>query len=403
MRSLLSMVFNLYSHQEEALGKLKPGAILYGDVGSGKTFTSLVYYIRNFTERKLYVITTAKKRDSGDWEYEAGIVGVDNITVDSWNNIDKYKDVTNAFFIFDEQRVVGYGKWSKTFIRIAKVNKWILLSGTPGDTWSDYIPVFIANGYYRNKTDFTNQHIEFDRFAKYPKIKAYHNVPKLIKQRQEVLVHMPVKRHTTRVRKFVDTAYNKDQYNDIMANRWNVYTDTPIETASELTQVLRRLVATHHDRAWHAKWIMDINPRVIVFYNYNYELDILINIAKQTGKPFAQWNGKAHEDIPETDEWIYLVQYTAGAEGWNCTTTNVILFYSLNYSYRMMEQAEGRIDRLNTKYTELEYFYLTSKSKIDMAVRKAIETKKRFNETAWAKGVNPHFREPIPKSGHRRY
>lgn len=381
------MAFNLYPHQEEALGRLHPGAILFGDVGSGKTFTSLVYYQRNYPDRDLYIITTAMKRDSGDWQHEAGIVGVEPTVVDSWNNINKYIKIKNAFFIFDEQRVVGYGKWSTSFIAISKLNKWILLSGTPGDTWSDYIPVFIANGFYRNKTDFTEQHIEFDRFAKYPKIKAYHNQARLMRLRNQILVPMKIKRHTTRIRKPVNCKYNKDLYKVVMEKRWNPFTNAPIENASELTQVVRRIVATDYDRQWVAKWVMDVNPRVIVFYNYNYELDILMEIAEQTGKPIGQWNGKAHEVIPLTEDWIYLVQYTAGAEGWNCTSTNVMMFYSLNYSYRIMEQAEGRIDRLNTKHKELEYFYLTSDSPIDKSVKKAVDTKKTFNETAWAKGM----------------
>lgn len=381
------MEFKLYPHQTEALDRLKSGAILFGEVGSGKTLTGLAYYLQEFANRDLYIITTAKKRDSGDWEDEAGLLGIKHLVVDSWNSIKKYADKQNAFFIFDEQRVVGYQAWSKAFIKISKSNKWILLSGTPGDVWSDYIPVFIANGFYRNKTDFTDQHIEFDRFAKYPKIKAYHNQGKLLKHRNDILIPMRVERTTTRNRKFVETKFNKDLYKQVMETRWNVFTDSPIENASEFTQVLRQLVSIHHDRQWHAKWIMDVHDKVIVFYNYNYELEILEKLCKENNKPYAQWNGKKHDEIPDTDTWIYLVQYTAGAEGWNCIETNIILFYSLNYSYRMMEQAEGRIDRINTKYTQLEYFYLTSNSRIDKAVRKAITTKKKFNESAWAKGA----------------
>lgn len=387
------MGFELYPHQIEALDKLRSGAILYGDVGSGKTLTSLAYYIKAFPKRKLYIITTAKKRDSGDWEEEAAMLGIQDIVVDSWNNIKKYKSNRNAFFIFDEQRVVGYQEWSRTFIFIAKNNAWILLSGTPGDVWSDYIPVFIANGFYKNKTDFIEQHVEYDRFAKYPKIKAYHNEGKLMRLRRQILIPMKVVRKTTRDRKYVRNDFDKELTNDVMEKRWNVFTESPIQNASEYTQVLRQLVATHHDRIWHAKWLMDVHDKIIVFYNYNYELDILLNVCEQLKKPYGQWNGKKHEPIPETDSWIYLVQYTAGAEGWNCTETNVMLFYSLNYSYRIMEQAEGRIDRINTKFTKLEYFYLTSTSRIDSAVRKAIESKKRFNESVWAKGVNGHFRE----------
>lgn len=383
----------LYQHQLEALDKLKSGAILFGDVGSGKTLTGLAFYLKYFPNKALYVITTAKKRDSGDWEEEAAMLGITRVTVDSWNNIKKYKSNKNAFFIFDEQRAISYNAWSKAFTFIAARNNWIMLSGTPGDVWMDYLPVFIANGYYRNKTEFIEKHVEYDRFAKYPKIKAYHNEGELLKLRREILIPMRITRTTTRNRKYVNTKFNKESYKEVADTRWNLFTNEPIANASEYTQVLRRLVATHEDRLWYAKWIMDVNDKVIVFYNYTYELEILIELCNETGKPYAQWNGKKHEPIPDTDTWLYLVQYTAGAEGWNCTETNVILFYSLNYSYRIMEQAEGRIDRINTKFTQLEYFYLTSPSQIDKAVRQAIERKKRFNETVWAKRSNANVGE----------
>lgn len=378
------MVFKLDSYQEDALGKLFSGAILFGGVGSGKTVTGLEFYKRKYKHLKLFVITTAKKRDTKDFEDEAKLVGINDLVVDSWNNIEKYKH-EKGFFIFDEQRVVGYGRWAKTFIHIAHRNPWILMSATPGDTWMDYVPVFIANRFYKNKTDFINQHVEYDRYVRFPRVKRYHNEGRLLKLRESILVPMPVKRHTTRIRKFIECNYNKELYDITMSQRMNPYSLTPIENASELTQTIRRIVSEDPHRMWKAKWLMDIHDRIVVFYNYNYELDILRNLSEQTGKPYAEWNGQKHEEIPDTDKWIYLVQYTAGAEGWNCTTTNVMLFYSLNYSYRIVEQAEGRIDRRNTPYEKLEYFYLTSKSRIDSSVRRAVTNKKSFSESGWAK------------------
>lgn len=375
----------LYEHQLKALDELKSGAILFGEVGSGKTLTGLAFYKKNYIDRRLVVITTAKKRNTGDWHDEAAMLGIDELTVDSWNNIKDYTDLRNTFFIFDEQRVVGYNAWGKAFIKIAKVNKWILLSGTPGDVWMDYLPVFIANGFYKHKTDFIEQHVEFDRFAKFPKIKAYHNQGKLLGLRNKILIPMKIERHTARNRKYIDSKYPVDLYNRTMKDRWNTFTDLPIQNASELTQTLRRIVAIDGDRQRHATFIMDIHDKIIVFYNYNYEIDILESICKHLDKPYSQYNGKKHENPPETDTWIYLVQYTAGAEGWNCTETNIMMFYSLNYSYRTMEQAEGRVDRINTSFTQLEYFYLTSKSSIDKSVLKSISKKKKFNESAWAK------------------
>lgn len=377
--------FELFPHQEKALGKIESGSILNGGVGSGKTLTSLVFYKRNFPGKKLYVITTAKKRDTGDWEEDAEKVGVHIEFVDSWNNITNYIDVDNSFFIFDEQRVVGYSTWGKAFIKIAKRNKWILLTATPGDTWMEYMTVFIANGFYRNKTDFIDQHIEFDQWVKYPKIKNYHNQGKLMKLRNQILIPMTFERKTKRHRQFITSKHDEGLYSKIMQERWNVFEDKPIENASELLQCLRKLVATDDDRLFNAKVLMDMHDRLIIFYNYNYERDVLIQLANELGKEYWEWNGHAHQELPDSDKWLYIVQYTAGAEGWNCITTNTIMFYSLNYSFKITEQAEGRIDRLNTPYIDLEYYFLASNSSIEKDIYKAIKTKQKFNESAWAK------------------
>lgn len=379
------MAYNLYPHQLEALGKLKSGSILNGGVGSGKTITSLVFYKENFSHLPLYVITTAKKRDTGDWEEDASKVGVKIEKVDSWNNIKNYVMFKDVFFIFDEQRVVGYSTWGRCFITIARRCKWILLTATPGDSWMEYMTVFIANGFYKNKTDFVDRHVEFDQFVKYPKIKQYHNEGVLMRNRREILVPMRFDRTTVRHRKYIPSAFDQEAYNVITKKRWNIFEELPIESGSELTSCARRLVASDLDRQFNAKFLIDIHDRLIVFYNFNYERDILIGLATDLGREYSEWNGHNHDDVPTTDRWLYFVQYTAGAEGWNCITTNTILFYSLNYSYKIIEQAEGRTDRLNTPYKDLEYYYLTSNSQIDQAIFKAIKTKEKFNESAWLK------------------
>lgn len=378
------MAYKLYPHQEKAVKQLSSGKILSGGVGSGKSLTALSFYIQEYNHLDLYVITTAKKRDSKDWQIlidELGLKG----SVDSWNNIKKYIKKKDSFFIFDEQRVVGYSTWGKTFIKISKKNKWVLLTATPGDVWMDYIPVFIANGFYKHKTDFIDQHVEYSPYVNFPLVKKYHNEGKLLRHRHDLLIPMHMERHTTRHKQMIFSKYDEKKYRQIVKNRWNIFEDTPIKNASELLQCVRRVTATDPDRILNAKILIDIHDKVIIFYNYNYELEILKNISKELDREYYQWNGYKHEDIPDTDQWVYLVQYTAGAEGWNCTSTNVMIFYSLNYSFRMMEQAEGRIDRLNTPYDDLEYYTLTSMAKIDRDIYDTVVNKKKFNVSAWVK------------------
>lgn len=402
------MSIKMYDYQLDAIERMRTGCILCGGVGSGKSRTSLAYY---FTQqggkldpfepmpgrpKDLYIITTARKRDTLEWEGElipfqlsthpeANMLYGNKVVIDSWNNIKKYKDVVGAFFIFDEQRVVGSGAWVKAFLKIAKKNKWILLSATPGDTWQDYIPVFVANGFYKNKTEFTTEHCVYSRFTKYPKIEKYIGTGKLIKFRNQILVDMAFERRTKSHHEDVIVKYDTQKYKDVMRKRWDPYRDLPIEQASGLCYVLRKVVNSDESRQKAILEIFEKHPKMIVFYNFNYELDILKGLYYGDNVTVAEWNGRNHEPVPTGRSWVYLVQYTAGAEGWNCITTDTIVFYSQNYSYKVLHQAAGRIDRLNTPYEELYYYHLKSQSGIDLAISRALKEKKSFNENRWVK------------------
>ena len=212
-----------------------------------------------------------------------------------------------------------------------------------------------------------------------------------MRNRRQILVPMVYKKVTERKRQLIYSEYNTDNYHKIMKERWNIFEDKPIENASELLQIIRKTVATDPDRKLNAKIMMDAHDRLIIFYNYNYERDVLIEIAEELGKEYFEWNGHAHEDIPDQEQWLYFVQYTAGAEGWNCISTNVIMFYSVNYSFRYMEQAEGRIDRINTPYNVLEYYYLTSHSQIEKDILSTVNRKKNFNASAWVERSGTTF------------
>lgn len=400
------MAVKLYDYQLDAIKRMHNGCILCGGVGSGKSRTSLAYYyiqqggsIEPFMmlpckpkPKDLYIITTARKRDTMEWEeelvpfllYKNKTYG-NKVVIDSWNNIGKYARVTNAFFIFDEQRVVGYGKWSTTFIHISKNNDWILLSATPGDKWEDYIPVFIANGFYRNITEFRHEHLIYSSYTKYPKVERYIGLKRLERLRDRILVDMDFQRQTISHHEDVLVRYDILKYKDAVRRRWDIYNDKPIQQASGLCYVLRRIVNEDPSRQVALLEIFEKHPKMIVFYNFDYELDILKGLYYGKDVEVAEWNGHKHQPIPEGDSWVYLVQYTAGAEGWNCITTDTIVFFSQNYSYKILQQACGRIDRLNTPYTDLYYYHLKSRSWIDLAISRALKEKKKFNERKFAK------------------
>ena len=395
----------LFPYQMDAVKKMRNGCILNGGVGSGKSRTGLYYYFKEqggsidpdyipMREPKdLYIITTAMKRDTYEWlkELENYKMSVDpsrsqyknKVVVDSWQVITKYENVENAFFIFDEDRVTGFGVWVKAFLKIAKKNDWIILSATPGDTWEQYIPVFIANGFYKNKTEFAREHIIYSRFTKYPKIDRYINQGRLIRLRNRILIDMDFDRQTQAHHEDIFCKYDAFKYKEVTKTRWDPYKNEPIQQASGLCYILRRIVNEDESRQ---KALLDLykdHPRMIIFYNFDYELEILKNINYGNDVEIGEWNGHKHQPVPFNKKWVYLVQYTAGCEGWNCIETDTMVFYSQNYSYKVMAQASGRIDRLNTSYKDLYYYHLKSRSGIDLAIARALNEKKTFNETRW--------------------
>ena len=409
----------LRDYQIKAVNKMSNGCILNGGVGSGKSRTGLYYYFKenggsmipDYTPMKnpqdLYIITTAMKRDSLEWEGELANFALstdpklnklhgNKVVIDSWNNIKKYTDVANAFFMFDEDRLTGSGAWVKAFYKIAKKNNWIILSATPGDCWSDYIPVFLANGFYRNKTEFCREHIVYSSYTKWPQIDRYLNTGRLIKLRNKILIDMDFHRDTIPHHNDIYVDYDIVKYKEAIKTRWDPYKDEPIQQASGLCYVLRRIVNENEARVVALMEILEKTPRAIIFYNFDYERDMFLHLFSHDDSEctnefvdyeVAEWNGHAHQPIPETDRWIYLVQYTAGCEGWNCVKTDTIIFFSQNYSYKVMAQASGRIDRMNTPFRDLYYYHLKTRSGIDLAISKALRKKKKFNERKWTNGL----------------
>ena len=403
------MPFVLEPFQLDAVHRLKKGCILNGGTGSGKSLTGLsYYYLQNggseeyllggeYTPMKnprdLYIITTAQKRDKLEWQGELihfymytdpeYSMYQNKVIVDSWNNISKYRKVHGAFFLFDEDRVKGNGEWVKSFLDITRKNDWIILSATPGDKWTDYIPVFVANGFFKNKTQFNREHVIFSPYVKYPKVQRYFGTKKLQKLRDQILVNMDFARKTVQHHIDVLCEYDQYLYKSTLKNRWDPFNKKPFKDAAGLYYGLRKIVNSDVSRENALLGLLKVHNKVIVFYNFDYELDILREALKRKDIPFAEYNGHKHEPIPETDRWVYLVNYMAGAEGWNCTETDAMIFYSQNYSYSTTIQAAGRIDRLNTPFTDLYYYHFKSKASIDLMIARALKEKRDFNESKY--------------------
>lgn len=367
-------------NQRKAVDLLRSGSILVGGVGSGKSRTALYFWLKEYQERPLYIITTPHKRDTNDWSKEAFHMDISagQFVVDSWNNIRKYIGVRDAFFIFDEQRLVGKGAWTKSFLKIAKNNKWIVLTATPGDVWMDYATIFVANGYFKNRTDFCRKHVVYSRVARYPKIERYTDVKWLEELRDNVTVVLESQKKTVRHSDILWCDCDMGSYREMVRTRWNPEKEEPFLDGGALCYGLRKLVGRDRSRLEKVRWTLKKHGKVIVFYNFDYELEMLREEFK--GVVTREWNGHKHEKVPTAERWLYFVQYFAGAEAWECTTCNAMIFFSANYSYKIMEQAAGRIDRRNTPFENLYYYCLASRTSIEKGILIALSQKRSFNE-----------------------
>jgi hypothetical protein len=390
------VAITLEKHQTDAIAKLHSGSVLVGGVGSGKTITALAYFTGLDETKPIYAITTAKKRDNGEWWEDAMKMSLRNpLQVESWNNISKFEEVEGAFFIFDEQKLVGKGAWAESFYKIAAKNEWIVLSATPADTWMDLVTIFIANGFFESRAQFNREHVVFSRYSKHPKVDRYIDPWILEKYRDQIFVEMPFMKKAVREEHIVPVEFSMEEQQLLWRDRWNFYEDVPIKDVAELMRLLRKSANSDISRYNATVKICEENPRVIIFYTHNYELEILRCLHGELDRPLAEWNGHVHQSIPDSEEWIYLVQYQAGSEGWNCVETDTMIFYSLPYSYKNYEQAHGRIDRLNTKFETLHYYTLKSRAIIDQGIWKSLHRKKNFQASAFAKKAWP--KEPAQK------
>lgn len=400
----------LKPEQQEAVDKLQSGMILVANTGAGKSRTGIYWYFKENggafinddyqpmkDPKDLYIITTANKRDTHDWDRELSLYLLstdpevnyyhNKVVVNSWQQIAKYKDISDAYFLFDEDHLTGSGAWVKTFLRIAQHNKWIILTATPGDKYEDYGPVFVANGYFRSIYEFKQKHLVYDYRPGWPRFVKCIGTTRLDRLKQRIIVRMNYEHDAEVHEKDILCEFDKELYKVVVKRRWDPYRNAPIENASQFCYCLRKITNLDESRIEACKQIVNEKNRVIIFYNHDPELELLKSVYWGKDISVAELNGHAHEAIPSTPKWVYLVNYAAGAEAWECTKTDTVIFYSLNYSYKTMVQAAGRIDRRNTPFSDLYYYRLKSRAPIDLAIEKCLKEKKTFNENTFAQAL----------------
>lgn len=376
------MAVTFKDYQKRAINQMHNGCILCGGVGAGKSLTSLGYIDKVYPSGTVYIITPARKRNTGEWfdDIRKNDMDETRFVVDSWNNLSKYKDVKDAFFLFDEQKVSGKGTWAKSLIRIAKSNQWILLSATPGDTYDDYATVLIANGFVRNRTTWYDEYC-VTKSQPFFHIVDHKNKDVIDMMIRRIFIKMDYQSDKKRIERVIPIqARSAGEEKEILMTHKAPGAQMPFTTFAAAIAYVRMNCYDKSKKTEALRKIIEKHKKIIVFYNFLSEKLEIERAAIDANVTINFYNGQRHDPIPDTDEWVYGVQYNSGAEAWNCITTNAMVFYSPNYSYKTMEQAHGRIDRVNSPYECLYYYMLLNELNIDNKVMNALSSKKDFNE-----------------------
>lgn len=128
------------------------------------------------------------------------------------------------------------------------------------------------------------------------------------------------------------------------------------------------------------------NDRMVIFYNFNAELEQLKVICEELDKPISQVNGsvKDLDNFENIDNTVLLVQYQAGAMGLNLQKANKIIYFSLTESSDLFEQSKKRIHRIGTTQPCF-YYILMCENSVEEDIYKSLLLKQDYNDALFKK------------------
>lgn len=400
---------DLYDFQKDAVAHLLTGRhFIISGVGSGKTAMALTWaaeQCRQTGKHKVLVVTTASKVRTGDFEKEDKIWTDDSekreMAVISWHKLkawveQNWKGLDEWVVIFDEaQRSKGYSTgMGKAFLKITKQNPdWAGFTGTPGDTWADYISYFVATNQTRNKTAYLHEFANVQTYKGYPEIVGWRNEDRL----KAMWAHISYAPDTS----IVAQQLPKEQYRTITLPKPRAYSKTLktrlneqgefLDTAGAMVAELRRLCFTKDKQQWVADFVEGVESGVVMFYNYIATGDKLAEICeKALGKSGRVWriDGKHHE-IPTAEtigaKDVVLCQWQSGSEALNFQFLHYWVGVELCYSNSMLQQAMGRIRRIGQEHP-MSFYRLLTDGTIEQDIAEALKNKKEFSEKVWCLG-----------------
>lgn len=428
-------MIKLYLHQSKALAELKGlnKCALYWDMGLGKTFggsekmmqlgakVNLVIcqkskirdWIEHFnTYYDNYIIYDGTKKECLhrflDYPYDEKQVLVINYELAFRRpELAKLKDFT---LMLDESSLIQNenSKRSKFILKKLQPKNVILLSGTPtGGKYERLWSQLHLLGWNIKKKTFYNQYVDYhyEDNEGFPLmiIDGYKNEERLKRKMRQHGCHflktdevfdLPEQIHQTiGVQTTKDyRIFRKDCIvNTLVGDDYSEYIELIGDTT--LTKMLyeRQLCGQYNPAKLEAfrDLVESTNDRLIVFYNFNDELEKLSRIAWENHRPVAVVNGKQKDLLPyeNAPDSITFIQYQAGAMGLNLQKANKIVYFTPPLSSELFEQSKKRIHRIGQEKTCF-YYYLTCKGSIEEKIYRTLAMRRDYTDKLFEESNN---------------
>lgn len=397
----------LYDSQEEVIQEIEGNSkILELGTGSGKTLISLQEYLDHHSQHPLLIICPNSKFREGGWDREVAVIEKHyGVKIDyevipyshlwtkrkvpkkpTYKTNDKLGDYKGRFIIFDEIHFVKNptSERGKTAQLLIKNSKGFLgLSATPlSNGWEDSMNYFIMFGMAKNKTSFIREYASgLDHYYK-----PYGWKGDLLSPMWEAISIFRDKHDMTDLPKLTlqDVYFKKStRYSKILKDR--ICEDIVYDTVPKLYAGLRQYANLKHKGEYLNELLEGTSENVVVFYNFNTELDEIMKAIPKGKKVFIA-NGKGYS-IPQKGKWgnvknsVSVVQYQSGGTGIEMQYAYTVVFFSPTYSYQDYEQSMGRVYRTGQEENVTAYLFKT-RGTVETAIWKSLEKKKDFNPTS---------------------
>lgn len=299
-------------------------------------------------------------------------------------------DLSDFSLMLDESSMIQNetAKRSKFVLKRLSPKNVILLSGTPTSgkyerLWSQMHLL----GWGIGKKTYYAHYVDVEITPEgYPIIRGYKNVDRLKRKMREYgcvfmksdeVLDLPEQN-------FIDVKVDETkEYKKFKKTSIVTVEDTELVGDTTLTKLLySRMLCGHFNKEKLSAFedlLESTNDRLIVFYNFNSELERLKEICEKFDKPTSEVNGAKHDltNYNDCDNSVTLVQYQAGSMGINLQLSNKIIYFTPPLSSELFEQSKKRIHRIGQNHP---CFYYQLKCGIEEKIYGTLAMRKDYTD-----------------------